>query len=138
MSGKNNTPSWKGNIEYVETNQWLRKTKSGKALHVEEYRKDRDCQMELFAPIKQVKQLLDGERNRILFNELDKRSDERKFIPTDVAMRVTKSGKAILIGEDVVIDGERDEGPFTIPVSQLNELIEDERENIPLSEIKFE
>lgn len=114
-------------VEFLNTDRWLSVSDSGKALKME-FLGDM-----VYAPVSLVTGLMGGERDRVLFSEpvevpsesLLKESDV-EFVETDISIRLSGSGKALLIRA-----GDRD--PMVVPVSQVERLFRGEIKGARLS-----
>ena len=110
----------KSNVEFKETDRWLNLTKSGKSVALE-YKS-----MNLYAPVSQVKEVMNGKRDRVLLSELI----DGEFLPTDVIIKRSASGKALKINDAGF--------PLISPVSQVNRLFDNEIEGVRLSLMKWD
>jgi len=117
-------------VKFEESEFWLSHDEDMNALYLE-YRS-----MELYAPLAKASKVMNGDEDKILFEEVCGEGDEMESLITDVEFRLTSSGKSIIIGESQLFDDKRDEHPLIAPKRQIERLKEGEIQGVKLSYLK--
>lgn len=129
MSGSSENDSY--SVRFEESEFWLNRDDERNALFLE-YRS-----LDLYAPIKKAKDVLEGEEDKILLKELMVNDEgEIEALDTDVEFRRTSSGNSVIVGESQLFSDNHDEYPLIAPKSQIKDLIEGEIDGVNLSFLK--